>query len=662
MQRDLRDTSLYAEIESYVTAWLKPGTGAIREATDLAVSPDGQRVAFSGTVSEKLVGAPATRICVVDLSSGQLQVMSFGPNTDRLPKWSPDGTQLAFLSDRAAPGHFWVYLLDLLTGEARSLPRPNGWVEYFHWRSDGCALLLGTAGLGADLAGAQGGTATKRDSDGLPSWMPEIESGEEEHRWRALQLLDLERGAVEPISPQGLNPWEACWAKDEIVSIASDAPYEGAWYCASLHLIDSRSGTRRVLYQPRYQIGDLSASPDGKTIAVVEATSSDRGLVAGELLLIDRTSEVRRCQTHGVDVTFTSFASNTQLWYAGHRSFQTVVGACDIRTGECREIWASSDCTIGNRIYPDLAPVPGRALVFACVTIGFTEAPAIRVCDGGEWRMVRSFESGESASLVTGISVERVTWQAPDGLEIHGWLLSPDRSGPLPVVMEIHGGPVWTYRPAYLGATTYRLALLRRGYALFMPNPRGSSGRGQDFIRRVLGDAGGADRSDVLSGLDHLTQRGFCDPARIGVMGGSYGGYMSAWLITQDTRFAAAVAVAPVTDWVSEHLTCHIPAFCEHILDDSMTNPGGRYFKRSPVMYADRVRTPTLAVCGALDRITPPGQAMEFYHALRLHNVESTLVTYPEEGHGVRKHPAAIDHAARVVAWFERWMPPERGP
>jgi dipeptidyl aminopeptidase/acylaminoacyl peptidase len=224
-------------------------------------------------------------------------------------------------------------------------------------------------------------------------------------------------------------------------------------------------------------------------------------------------------------------------------------------------------------------------------------------------------------------------------------------------VMEVHGGPVWLHRPLYLGAGGVRLALLRRGYAVLLPNPRGSSGRGQDFASKVFGDMGGADTQDYLSGIDELVERGLADPKRLGVTGGSYGGFMSAWLVTRDSRFAAAVPVAPVTNWVSEHLTCHIPHFCAQFLDDSMTNPGGKYHTRSPIMYASRVRTPTLLVCGALDRNTPPGQAVEFHHAVRLHGAESVLVTYPQEGHGVRSYPAVIDFSTRVVGWFEKHMP-----
>lgn len=657
MERDLRGTPLYQEIEGYIGAWLKPGSGLVRDAAELAVSPDGRRVAFAGVMVEKLVGTPTTRLCIADLGTGQLQIVTFGPNADRLPKWSPDGRSIAFLSDRDAPGQFQPYLLDVATGETRALPRPDGWVESLHWRADGGALLLGVAGLGADLSGAQGGVATKQAPTALPSWLPELETGDETFRWRSLWLLDVRRGTVEAVSPNGINPWESCWAgRDAIVTVASDRPDEAAWYTATLRLVDATTRAVRELYRPKYQLGWPSASPDGRRFAVVEAVCSDRWVVAGDLLVVDRDGKVQRCDIAGVDATFTSWLSDSEVLYAGHRSFETVVGVFDLAGGRCRELWASAECTVGPRFYPEVVPLPGGARGFVCTTTGFTRAPALQVCEGGQLRCVRDFATPETTAFVEGITFEPLRWRAPDGLEIHGWLLKPRGAGPLPLVMDVHGGPVWLYRHLYTGAVGYRLALLRKGYALFLPNPRGSSGRGQDFALKVFGDMGGADTYDYLSGLDHLVTAGVADPRRLGVMGGSYGGFMTSWLITQDARFAAAVAVAPVTNWVSEHLTCHIPHFCEQFLEDSMTNPGGKYFTRSPVMHAGRVRTPTLNICGALDRNTPPGQAMEFHHALRLHGVDSVLATYPEEGHGVRKFPAAIDYAARVVGWFGQKM------
>ena len=296
-----------------------------------------------------------------------------------------------------------------------------------------------------------------------------------------------------------------------------------------------------------------------------------------------------------------------------------------------------------------------------CVLIGesYARAPEVAVIRGGEYKTVRSFDVGFRDHAGAIGAVERVTWKAPDGLEIQGWLLKPKKGqAPYPLVLNVHGGPVWQFRPAWLGRYgALLLVLLKRGYAIFQTNPRGSTARGQNFARRVFGDMGGGETFDHLSGLDHLVKQGTADPKRLGVTGGSHGGYMTSWLITQDTRFAAAVPVAPVTNFVSEHLLSNIPHFVSLFLDDKFNSPDGKYFSRSPIMHAHKAKTPTLNICGALDRCTPAAEAVQFHNALLENRVESVLVTYPEEGHGIRKFPACIDYTARVVTWFERFMP-----
>lgn len=139
-------------------------------------------------------------------------------------------------------------------------------------------------------------------------------------------------------------------------------------------------------------------------------------------------------------------------------------------------------------------------------------------------------------------------------------------------------------------------------------------------------------------------------------MGVSYGGFMSAWLITQDSRFAAAVPIAPITNHVTEHLLSNIPHFTASFLKDHYRNPGGKYFARSPIMHAHKARTATLNICGAWDRCAPSTEAVQFHNALLENGVHSALVIYPEEGHGISHYPAIIDYTARIVAWFEEHM------
>ncbi len=221
--------------------------------------------------------------------------------------------------------------------------------------------------------------------------------------------------------------------------------------------------------------------------------------------------------------------------------------------------------------------------------------------------------------------------------------------------MYVHGGPVWAYQNVFPRALIP--LLVSRGYAVFQPNPRGSGGRGRKFAEMVVGDMGGADALDILAGIDALVSGGIADPDRIGVTGGSYGGFMSCWLPTRDRRFKAAVAISPVTDWYSQHFNSNIGFWDSDFLRDRPEALGGEYHARSPVLGAADVVTPTLLTAGLRDRCTPPGQAIEFYRALRWNGVDTELALYPEEGHGVRNFPAFIDQTTRLVAWFERFMP-----
>jgi dipeptidyl aminopeptidase/acylaminoacyl peptidase len=658
MQSDTRETALYREAEGLHRTFRQPGTGQISEATEVNVSPDGRVAVFSGTLMDRLEGTLSTRICQVNLTSGDVRVLTFGPNTDRLPKYSPDGRQIAFLSDRHKAGDFQLFLLDQASG-ARSLPQVEGWVEYLHWSPDGKRILLGVAGHGADVAGTQGAVTSKKAAEAKPSWMPLVETGDESYRWRRVWVYELITGRMRQVSRTDDNVWEAVWCGNEaLAAVVSPGSGEGLWYSARLCLIDIETGNSQEIYSPKDQLGWPAASPSGKHLAVVEAVCSDRWNVVGDLQLIEIASGKRqRIDTQGVNVTTTEWRSDRKLLLAGLRGFETVVGLYDVASGAFTHVWASTAIsTAGSYI-----GVSGFNDGGDCVLVGesFVRSPEIAVIRQGEYRPVRSFDLGyaDQAKVIAG--VELLTWKAPDGLEIQGWLLRPQGKAPHPLIMYVHGGPVSNWRPMWLGRirTTPMLMLLKRGYAIFFPNPRGSSGRGQAFARHVLGDMGGADTYDYLSGIDFLIEQGILDPTRLGAAGSSYGGFMTSWLVTQDSRFAAAVALSPVTNQVSQHLNSNIPHFVRLFLADRYDNPGGKYFQRSPIMHAHKAKTPTLNICGALDRCTPPQEAMQFHNALAENGVKSVLVTYPEEGHGVRKFPTAIDYAARIVGWFSQYMP-----
>jgi dipeptidyl aminopeptidase/acylaminoacyl peptidase len=660
MDRDLRETALYKEIEEHFRRALGPAFGRISAGSDPRPSPDGRLVAFTGMRLEKLEGAAQPRICLVDLEVGRIEEITHGPNADSIPRWSPDGRRLAFLSDRERKGQSRLYLLDLdRIGEAMPGPVVDGTVEYLDWSPDGTQILLGTAGFGADRGVSTASGIVEPEDEDRPPWLPVVQSPEDPARWRRLQVVDVESGEARAASRDSLNVWEAVWCgPDAIAAVVSEDPEESSWFDAAVALVDPVTGRERIVHRTGRgdrQVGLPTASPSGRRLAVVQAVASDRGFLAGDVLLIDpEIGEASPVDTSGVDVTHLAWREEDRVFFAGQRGLETVAGEVDASSLEARELWAGTEA-LGSRD-PQASPLGDDA--FVAFLESYERPPELALFRNGKPETVASFAHDGSRYLseVAG-RLERVSWKAPDGMDIEGLLAVPEGPGPHPMVAFVHGGPIGRYQDHWGMGYAFTPLLVSRGYAIFHPNPRGSTGRGQAFAELVVGDMGGGDAGDVLAGVDALVERGVADPKRLGVLGGSYGGFMAAWLPTQTDRFAASVSLSPVTDWYSEHWGSNIGRWDREFLRGEPTTPGGPYFERSPVMLASRVRTPMLLTAGLVDRCTPPGQAWEMFRALQEHGVPAEIAVYPEEGHGVRTYPAFIDWCARTVGWFERWMP-----
>jgi len=662
MERDLRTSPLYQEVEEHFRKVYEPGFGRVTEPSDPQPSPDGRWVAFTGSLWEKLEGTAKTRICLVAQrggvgdaagTSGGAKEVSSGPEHDAGPRWSPDGSRLTFLSDRREKGRMQLFSLaaDGL-GEAEALPEIEGTIEEHAWSPGGSRILVRTAGMHADGAGADGSGALESDRD-LPDWVPAVDSWEDRLVWRRLWVIDVTSGEVRMLSREGLNVWEAEWCGDDaVVAVASEDPGESAWYDSPLVLIDVTTGADRVVATSDVQFGLPVGSHDGTRVAAVEAPCSDRQLVSGRVVVIDVASDARReIEIEDADITWLGWRRNGGLAYTALRRGDTVFGEIDPTTGERTETWSTSE-SVGS--WAPYAAVVGDD-GFAFVRQGFDRPAEVAVVEGGADRTIASFRhEGHDHSRDLVGRAERVTWTASDGLDIDGYLLAPAGDGPHPLILYVHGGPVWSYAEWF--PRPYLAWLVSRGFAILLPNPRGSTGRGRVFLEAVIGDMGGGDAGDDLAGVDALVERGIADPERIAVTGGSYGGYMSCWLPVVDQRFKAAVAMSPVTDFYSEHWNSNIGAWDAWFLGGEPQHGTAQYQERSPVFLADRVTTPTLLTAGTEDRCTPPGQAIEFYRALRANGVPAEVVIYPGEGHGVRKLPAFLDLVSRSTAWFERFM------
>ena len=254
-----------------------------------------------------------------------------------------------------------------------------------------------------------------------------------------------------------------------------------------------------------------------------------------------------------------------------------------------------------------------------------------------------------------------VKFKSFDGKEIEGGLMLPPSSvgntntnakANLPTVLLIHGGPTGRWEDGY---NNWAQALASAGYAVFMPNIRGSSGYGFEFINVNRADWGGGDFKDVMAAADYLVAQGIADPKRLGIAGWSYGGYMSAWAVTQTDRFRAAVSGAGMFDLATEFGTEDHPSYDEWFWGLPWEKPEG-FRKSSPQSYVKNAKTPTLILQGEADTVDPLGQSTALYRALKRYGVDTELVIYPREPHGLQEEKHLTDRPRRLVEWFDRHM------
>ncbi len=618
----------------------------LKSIGDAQMSPDGQRVAYVLAESALGVGEPSSRssIWVVGVDGGEPCQVSEGATTDRSPRWSPDGSRLAFRSDREKRGRAQVYLLPPGTGESRRLTDFGGGVSDFEWAPDGKSIVV----VASD-----------------PN--PERDEGddrilyEDEARYGRLWIVDVETGAARRVTTADEQIWEFCWAPDgsAIAAITSETPHRWDWYRARLSRIDVASGEITMLHQPERQLARPVWSPDGKWIAVTTSIWSDPGMTGGDVLLVAADgSEVRHLG--GNDAR----SHLTVHWEPGGRSLLTgtmergTAAVCQVTLdGSAETLWREEKNlgSYGVTVSRDTSMV-------AAVIVAFNQPAEIWVGRAGadvDWRQL-THHNDEFVDRLPG-TIESRSWTTADGEEIQGWLVWPNsvqKGTAVPMVTIIHGGPTGTSPNSYpeRGTSMWVPELLRRGVAVFFPNARGSAGWGLNFAEANQRDMGGADLQDILAGVDDCVRNGIADPERLGVCGWSYGGYLTAWAVTQTDRFKAAIAGASITNWVSFHGTSDIPAFDEFFYRSSPYEMDGPYIKFSPIYSADRVTTPTMFLHGERDLICPVSQAMEMFRVLRNRGVPTECVIYPREGHPIREDAHRRDMYHRGIDWLCRWM------
>jgi dipeptidyl aminopeptidase/acylaminoacyl peptidase len=462
---------------------------------------------------------------------------------------------------------------------------------------------------------------------------------------------------VKPLSPADRYIYEYDWAPDGHSLIVTSAQGNGDnnWWVATLDAVDAATGAMRTIARPTTQINMPRVSPDGKTIAYIGGLMSDFGSIGGDVWTVDITGGTPVNRTAGDKATVNSLdwtdggLRGTRL--AGDAAQLVAWGTTGGTSGGAQVLWTKP---------ASLSAGGGRAAWsldgsrVATVVQDYTHGPAILA---GPVTALRTI-THDNDTLPAIARAQSVTW-TNDGFTVQGWLLAPikgaDGGKKAPMITMVHGGPSAANEPRYV-QTGLVADLLAGGYYVFYPNPRGSYGQGEAFTAANKRDFGGGDLRDILTGIDAVEKIAPVDDARLGLTGGSYGGFMSMWANTQTNRFKAIVAAAGLSNWVSYYGTNGIDQWMLPFFGKTMYDDPAAYRAASAIDFIKNARTPTFIYVGERDIEVPPTQSVEYWHALHDLGVPTSLVIYPDEGHGLRQPPHVKDATARTVAWFNRYL------
>lgn len=628
---------------------------AFRPVGAARISPDGRRVVFTvGSAPAGPHSEPAgSRLWLADTDGGEPRRLTAGPGRDSAPAWSPGppeggcGRSIAFLADRDG-GKARPYLLSLDGGEARPLGGPPGAIKQLAWSPDGATLAL-----------------VRSDAEDRPedADAPIVVEGEPDYD--RVWLLDLATGAHRRATDAAAQIWELAWFPDgrSLAVVAADEPTAASWYTCWLGRLDLATGDLTRLFQPAgRQVARPAPSPDGGSVAVVSCSWSDPGMSGGDLWLVPADGGAARNLTPDAPLSI-----NRPEWLPGGEAL-----ICDAYDGTGTTIVRVAATGGWERLWrePTTISFDGVSLAADGRTLAAARSDARRpadiwhgaiAADGVRWRALTDLHAGARDRLTADFA--DVAWRGPGGRELGGLLLRPaGGDGPAPLVAIVHGGPTANVRHGFTPTGMAALAplLAARGIAAFLPNYRGSNGRGVAFAEAILGDMGGDEWRDIVAGIDHLIAAGVADPERLAIVGWSYGGFMAMWAVAQDTRFQAAVAGAGIANWQSFHGGSILHAWDRAFHRADPHAPDGPYLARAPLNYVDRIATPTLILHGDADRDVPPGQSWEFYRALKDRGVPTQLVLYPGSPHGPRKPRHQRDILDRSLDWLTKHLLPDR--
>jgi dipeptidyl aminopeptidase/acylaminoacyl peptidase len=481
-------------------------------------------------------------------------------------------------------------------------------------------------------------------------------------RLNVISLAKDANGKREPrtLTKEGNIQGDFDWSPDgkTIVFTRTKMPKADYWPTSDLFAVDVASGAVKTVVATNASESNPSFSPDGKWLSFIVSDDPPRWAGYQRIAVMPANgSAPPRLLAETFDVqpgVIDWSADGRKIYFGETRGTVSRVAAFDVSTGAIAEL------NKGNEV------LSGISLNAAGTMLGFTmqandKAPEAFVTSTQSFAPVQVSRANADLPKLPAGKTEVIKWKSSDGQEIEGLLTYPVdyKAGTrVPLLLVIHGGPAGVFTQTFLaGRGVYPIAsFASRGYAVLRPNPRGSSGYGQKFRFANIKDWGGGDYQDLMTGVDHVVSMGVADPERLGVMGWSYGGFMTSWVITQTKRFKAASVGAAVTNLMSFIGTADIPSFIPDYFGGQPWENLEIYRTHSAMFNAKGVTTPTLIQHGEADERVPISQGYEFYNALKVQNVPVRMIAFPRMPHGLNEPKMVLKGKQTNLEWFDKYL------
>jgi len=621
------------------------------------VSPDGKKMVYA--VNEAVMTPDksefVTQIWLSNLDTKRNVQLTFGEKSSSNPKWSPDGNWLAFLSNRK-DNRNQIYLLNLSGGEAEPLTDGKSAVTNFAWSPDGRSIAL-------TMVDAKTEEEEKNDK------------GKNDSRWAdenlklaRLYVLSVQKdanGKREPrkLTTENYQVEDFDWSNDgsRIAFGHVKSPVANDWPTSDVSIVEVASGKITDLANsPAAETSPLY-SPDGKSIAVSTSDVPARWAGSGIIQVFSTSGGPPKnaAGTFDAQPAVAGWSSDSKhIYFSEAKGTGTQIYSLDVAANRIDEIKTTPAVLSAISLNSS-----GTTFAFVRQTPN-TPADAY-VASVADFNPVQVTRVNEGLQIPALGRTEVITWKSKDGKDIEGLLTYPvgyQNGQRVPLILNVHGGPAGVFQQTFIGGRgVYPLATFAsRGFAILRPNPRGSSGYGAEFRRANIKDWGFGDYQDLMTGVDKVIEMGVADPERLGVMGWSYGGFMTSWIVTQTQRFKAASAGAPVTNLMSFNGTADIPAFIPDYFGGQFWEVMDLYQKHSPMFNVKNVSTPTMIQHGEADIRVPISQGYEFYNALKVKGVPTRMLVLPRQPHGPTEPKMQLAAMKANLEWFEKYIGSKR--